>query len=96
MRDPPPSFGALCAALHQDAVVVHGGTLEAQADDCVDFVPRDVRSELLSFLEGFLDRRDSGELRRVLRKQGDVAVSMPRAAWWTLFTLIRERLASER
>jgi hypothetical protein len=94
VRDPPPSFGSLCAALHQDAVILYGGTLKAQADDCVSFLPREARSELLSFLNGFLERHDSGELRRVLRNQ-HVAVSMPRAAWWNLFDLIRERLASE-
>jgi hypothetical protein len=95
MRDPPPSFGTLCGALHQDAIVFHGGTLEAQADECVRFVAGEARSELLSFLAVFLERRDNGELRRVLRKQ-HVDVSMARTAWWTLFALICERLATEQ
>lgn len=96
MRDPTASFERLCGALHQDAVIVHGGSLEAQADDCVDFVSASDRPELSLFLEGLLARRDSSELRRVLKKQRQIDIGMRREAWWTLFDLIHERLRTAR
>ncbi len=91
-KEPPPSFAAMCGGLHQDALVLLGGTLEEQADDCVGFVPPDQRASLHAYLSELLERRDSGELRRLLRKQERVDVMMPREAWWQLFTLIRARL----
>lgn len=96
MRDPPASFKRLCGAFHQDAVVVLGGSLEAQADDCVGFVLPSDRPELWLFLEGLLARRDSSELRRVLKKQRLIDIGMRREAWWTLFGLIHERLRTAR
>lgn len=93
MRDPPASFDRLCGAFHQDAVVVLGGTLEAQADECVGFVSLSDQPELLLFLDGLLERKDSGELRRVLRRQRHIDISMPREAWWTLLELVRGRLS---
>lgn len=91
-KAPPGSFSSLTVALHQDARLFHGGTLEEQAEECADDVPPDCRAELASYLDGLLERRDSGELRRLLRKQDHVAVGMSKENWWLLLSLVRGRL----
>lgn len=92
-REPPPSFAALSGALHQDAVVFYGGSLEKQADDCVSLVQPEHRADLSAYLSGVLERRDNGELTRLLRTQEHIDVAMSRKAWWHLLSLVKARLA---
>lgn len=92
-KDAPASFAAMCSALHQDAVVLHGGSWEDLADDCIGCVLQERRAELAAFLKGLLARRDNSELRRVLRKHEHIALAMPREGWWSLFEVICARLA---
>lgn len=93
MREPPASFTAMCDAFHQDAVLVHGGSLQALAEASVGLVPRKFRAELAGYLNGLLERQDSSELRRILRRQPHVVLAMSRDNWWSLFELIRTRLS---
>ena len=95
MRDPPPSFSAMCGAFHQDAFVVAGDSLDGLAKHSIGCVPKDRRSELAVWLQGFLERRDRTELRRVLRKQTHVAIAMSPDNWWTLFTRIQDGLMAK-
>jgi hypothetical protein len=50
------------------------------------------REETAAFLDGLVERRSSGELRRVQRRQPHIDLVMSREGWWKLFGLVRERL----
>jgi hypothetical protein len=91
--NPPAGFNALTSGLHQDALMFAEGDLGKLVENCMRFVPAELRAELKVYLTKVLETKAPADLKGILNREKR-AIAFNSKAAREFFSIALEKLSS--